>query len=142
MFRMRHALLTIGLGFATTAIAHHSFASFEMTKVVTLQGTVHAWEWTNPHTWLWLVVTDEKGGVVTWGIEGTSPGELVREGWSHQSVQVGDKVTVEVHPLKDGRNGGSMMKVTFADGHSLGHNLGGAPAAAAPPSSPTPSSQP
>jgi hypothetical protein len=106
--------------FAThTAVAHHSFASFDMSKTLTLSGTVRAWEWTNPHSWIWLDVPDGQGGSVTWGLEGTGPGELTRHGWNKHSINVGDKISVMMHPMKDGKKGGSLIRVTLPDGHTL-----------------------
>lgn len=123
-----------------TASAHHSFAMFDMSKQVTLKGTVRTWEWSNPHTWLWVYVTevdgkpvaDKDGQPVVWGLEGTAPGELARQGtWSSKSLKPGDKITVTARPLKDGRSGGSMGKITFEDGRTLGGG-GGAPGAGGP----------
>lgn len=110
------------------ASAHHSFAMFAMDKTVTLKGTVRTWEWTNPHAWLWVYVTevdgkpvaDKDGNPVIWGLEGTAPGELMRQGVTNKSLKPGDKITVTARPLKDGRNGGSMGRLTFADGTVLG----------------------
>ena len=102
-----------------SAIAHHSFATFDNTKIVKLTGTVKTFEWTNPHSWIWLVVADDKGGEQVWGLEGTAPGELTRHGWNRHSINPGDKIMVEIHPLRDGRAGGSYSRVTFVDGHEL-----------------------
>ncbi|MGC3980478.1 MAG: DUF6152 family protein [Steroidobacteraceae bacterium] len=118
----------VAVGVAATASAHHSFAMFAMDKQVTLKGTVRTWEWTNPHSWLWVYVTevdgkpvsDKDGNPVIWGLEGTAPGELMRQGINNKSLKAGDKITVTARPLKDGRNGGSMGRVTFADGKTLG----------------------
>ena len=114
--------------------AHHSFAMFDMSKKVTLKGSVRTWEWTNPHTWLWLYVTevdgkpvsDKDGNPVIWGLESSAPGELSRNGITRDTFKKGDKVTVTAAPLKDGRNGGSLGQVTFADGHTVGGGGGGA----------------
>lgn len=130
------------LAVSSASFAHHSFASFDMGKTITLQGTVHAFEWSNPHSWLWIDVPDGQGGTVTWGLEGSAPGELSREGWNKHSVAVGDKLTVAIHPLKNGQKGGSFGKITFADGHSLGGNAvpgGGLPGEAPPTASGPPS---
>jgi len=105
------------------AFAHHSFAMFDMSKTLTLAGTVTNFEWTNPHTWLWLQVPDGKGGAQLWGLEGQAPGELTRHGWSRHSVTVGDKISVQIHPLKDGELGGSFGVITFADGTVLSSGL-------------------
>jgi hypothetical protein len=113
------ALSVLAAGLPPGAVAHHSFATFDNTKTVTLVGTVKTFEWTNPHTWIWLVVTDAKGVDQVWGIEGAAPGELTRHGWTRHSINPGDKITLDIHPLRDGRAGGSYSRVTFADGHSL-----------------------
>jgi Family of unknown function (DUF6152) len=116
------ALLTFSVlaaGLPPFAVAHHSFATFDNNKTVTLMGTVKTYEWTNPHTWIWLVVVDGKGVEQVWGIEGAAPGELTRHGWTRHSLNPGDKITLDIHPLRDGRAGGSYSRVTFADGHSL-----------------------
>jgi Family of unknown function (DUF6152) len=113
------AFSVLAAGPPSAAVAHHSFATFDNNKTVTLVGTVKTFEWTNPHTWIWLVVTDSKGVDQIWGIEGAAPGELTRHGWTRHSVNTGDKITLDIHPLRDGRAGGSYSRVTFADGHSL-----------------------
>ena len=103
---------------AAPVTAHHSFAMFDNTKDMTLVGTVKEFQWTNPHTWLQLMV-DENGQQVEWSIEGSSPNGLARRGWSRVSFKPGDKVTVIIHPLKDGTKGGSYVKATLPDGKTL-----------------------
>ena len=105
----------LGSGSAT---AHHSFAMFDNTKDTTLVGVVKEFQWTNPHTWLQLMV-DENGQQVEWSIEGSSPNGLARRGWTRTSFKPGDKVTVVIHPLKDGTKGGSYVKATLPDGKTL-----------------------
>lgn len=119
-------LLAVGAG---SASAHHSFAMFDMSKTLTLAGTVANFEWTNPHSWLWIQVPDGKGGSQLWGLEGQAPGELTRHGWTRHSINVGDKISVQIHPLKDGQLGGSFQVVTFADGTVLtaGMSIGAPP---------------
>lgn len=107
-----------------SGMAHHSFAMFADTQV-TVTGTVKKLEWTNPHIWLWIDVTDDKGAVTTWGFEGSAPAEMLRAGWTKRSVAVGEKITVTGRPLKDGRPGGSMGSVTKADGARVGKAQGG-----------------
>ena len=70
---------------AATAAAHHSFAPFNLTTEKTLVGTIKSFDWTNPHTWIWIDVADDKGVVSTWGVEGMSPNYLQRRGWSNCS---------------------------------------------------------
>ena len=75
---------------ATATLAHHSNAAFDGDKVVVLKGTVTQWKWSNPHVWIFLSVDDEKGGKADWAIEGRTPGQLVRAGWSRSSLKPGD----------------------------------------------------
>lgn len=110
------ALLAAGSG---AALAHHSFAPFNMESEKTISGTVKKFDWTNPHTWIWLDVVNDKGGVDTWGIEGMSPNFLGRRGWSKNSLKAGDKVTIVVRPLRDGTPGGMFVRATLADGREL-----------------------
>lgn len=99
--------------------AHHSYAPFDRDREITLQGTVRTWEMGNPHGYLWIYVNDRKGKQQIWGMEAPSPSVLVRNGWSKYSVKPGDKITVTLNPLRDGRNGGNLTSVRFADGRFL-----------------------
>ena len=101
---------------ATPALAHHSFTMFDSTKMVTLTGTIKEFQWTNPHTFTWIDVPNQSGGVDTWGLEGMSPNYLGRRGWTKNTLKPGDKVTVVINPLKDGSKGGTFLKCTLADG--------------------------
>ncbi len=100
------------------ALAHHSFAMFDNAKSVELEGTVREFQWTNPHSWIQLTVT-ENGQSVEYSIEGSSPNGLARRGWSRTSLKPGDRVKVTIHPLKDGAKGGSFVKAVKADGSTL-----------------------
>ena len=92
--------------------AHHSYAMFDLHQEVTLEGTVRAFQWTNPHIWIDIAVMDKvTGRTVNWSIEGKGPVELVRDGWRRDSVKPGDKVNMVIHPLKKGSNGGSLLKI-------------------------------
>lgn len=102
-----------------TIAAHHSPAVFDRTREVKLVGTVKAFKWQNPHTWLELDVPDAKGGVVTWGVEMTSPTYLIRAGWKNNSVKPGDTVTVVVHPVRTGEPSGIFISITLPDGQTL-----------------------
>jgi len=98
---------------ALPALAHHSFAMFDFTKVITITGTVKEFQWTNPHVVLWVNVEgkDPKHPDVWW-LEMTSPGNLTRTGWNRKALNAGDKVEVELNPLRDGKLGGALIKVT------------------------------
>jgi hypothetical protein len=105
-------------GVAAPALAHHSFAMFALQEEKSLTGTVEKFEWTNPHTFIWLTVA--KGGATErWGIEGMSPNFLERRGWSKKTLAIGDKVTLTFHPLKDGSAGGSFVKVMLPNGKEM-----------------------
>jgi hypothetical protein len=105
---------------AAPAFAHHSFAMFDNQKNLTLEGTIKEFQWTNPHSWVQLVVKDPSGKEVEWSIEGASPNGLSRRGWKRTSLKMGDKATVVIHPLKDGTNGGSLVSVSI-NGQSIGN---------------------
>jgi hypothetical protein len=105
---------------ASTAWAHHSYAMFDQTRTVTVQGTVHALEWTNPHIWVWVNVKDAKGVTTTFGFESNAPSELTRFfGWDKRALTAGEAVTVDYAPLRSGRPGGALRTITFANGRQL-----------------------
>ena len=110
------------LAVAPPALAHHSTAAFDMEKTIEITGTVEDFQWTNPHTWTNVKVegSDESAGI--YGLEGMSPNYLGRNGWTKSTLKPGDKLTFEVHPLKDGRRGGFMVAVKLPDGTLL-YNL-------------------
>lgn len=102
------------------AAAHHSFAMFDAERTVTLQGTVKEFEWTNPHSWLHLMVKDEATGQQgVWALELSSPARLKRMGMSADSVKPGDAISVTFHPLKDGARGGQFLQAVLPDGKQI-----------------------
>jgi hypothetical protein len=109
---------------AVPAVAHHSFAMFDQTKVLYLSGAVKDFEFVNPHAWLHVNVVNDKGASATWTFEGGSPSQLVKLGWSKDDFRVGEKVDVGFRPLKDGSRGGQLMSVKFANGHRVCSNRG------------------
>ena len=113
------AMGTVAL--AAPALAHHSFAMFDAEKTVTLKGTVKEFEWTNPHSWLRVMVMDDAGTVRQWALEMGSPGQQSRVGWKPDSVKPGDQVTVQMHPLKDGSRGGQFVSADLPNGQHLGN---------------------
>lgn len=113
-------LVSVALCAMTPALAHHSFATFDMTKEVKLSGTVREFQWQNPHVWIYLVVSEGSRNQ-EWEIEGGSLLGLKREGWSRDSFKAGDKVTITIHPKRDGSHGGSYIIGVTADGKTLGH---------------------
>ncbi len=106
----------------TAAVAHHSTAMFDMQHLTIVTGTVTQFDWTNPHTFIFLDVSNPAGVSEHWGIEGMSPNYLSRNGWTRHTLKPGDKVGMEIHLLKDGRKGGFCATVTFPDGKVM-YNL-------------------
>ena len=115
-------------GLCGPALAHHSFAMFDRQKETVLKGTVKAFQWTNPHSFIELEVADAQGAVASYSIEMNSPNNLTRQGWKSGSLKPGDKVSVTMNPLRDGTRGGLFISVQLPDGRILGQ-----PSAAAPP---------
>ncbi|MCP5145251.1 MAG: hypothetical protein H6978_10605 [Gammaproteobacteria bacterium] len=107
-------------------LAHHSFAMFDRERTQMLSGTVREFQWTNPHAWIQVVVTDDTGAMHEWSIECGSPNMMARQGWKSRTLKPGDKVALMMHPMLDGSPSGSLVSVTLADGRVLGP--GGAPA--------------
>jgi hypothetical protein len=104
-----------------SAIAHHSFAAeFDASRALTLKGIVTKIEWQNPHTYFYLDVTGPDGKVVNWGMEMGSPNGLMRQGWTRNTLKVGDAVTVEGSQAKDGTNvGNARVVILDATGQRL-----------------------
>lgn len=101
------------------AQAHHSGAMFEPEKVITLEGTVKEFEYTNPHSWLYVTVRDAQGAETVWGFESEGPSALMRAGIKPNALRPGDQVTVQTRPLRDGRPAGAWVSVTKTDGTVL-----------------------
>ena len=108
------------LAAASVALAHHSFAMFDQTKTVGLQGAVKELRWTNPHVFIQVLVKNAKGAEDEWSIEMTSPEHLSRTGWRPGTLKPGDKVTLNIHPLVDGDNGGQYLSGTGPSGPLIG----------------------
>ncbi len=104
---------------AGPAGAQHTFAMFDLTKVVTVTGTLKDFQWTNPHVWVEVLVPGPDGTATEWNIEGGSPNALVRKGWKLSQVKIGSKVTITIHPLKSGVHGGSLLTITPEGGKTM-----------------------
>jgi Family of unknown function (DUF6152) len=104
---------------ACPALAHHSNSAYQVDEIITLTGTVKEWRWSNPHTWLIMVVADDSGDEQEWAVEGRAPGILGRAGWDPKILQPGEPVTVHASPAKDGSHVGIIARVTKADGTVL-----------------------
>jgi hypothetical protein len=104
------------------AQAHHSFAMFDMTKEVTVSGTVKQFQWTNPHAYIQLTSKDSSGRDVEWSMEMGAPMYLYARGWRPSSLKAGMQVKVTLNPLRNGRPGGVVRDVVTADGRQIGTN--------------------
>jgi hypothetical protein len=119
---LRNAALALVLALpAGPALSHHSFAMFDQTQRITLQGTVSEFQWTNPHAFIQLDVPGKDGNAGRWDIELNSPNNLKRQGWKSSSLKVGDAVTLTLFPLRDmsQHKGGLFITLTKADGTVL-----------------------
>ena len=122
MKHVGHISILLVAVFASTlpALAHHSFAAeFDSDKPVQISGAVTKVEWTNPHARFYVDVKDDEGNVINWNIELGPPLILQRLGWRHDSLKIGDQVTVEGYSAKDGSKMANAKKVTLADGRSV-----------------------
>jgi hypothetical protein len=120
--RLTFAALVLGSAglLAPAALAHHSAAMFDDTKVLELKGTVKELQWTNPHIWLQVIVEDQ-GKKTEWSIEGGSPNSLSRQGWRATTFKAGDRIAVRISPMKDGTAAGNFIGARWdADGKTLG----------------------
>ena len=99
--------------------AHHSYSMFDMNKTVAMQATIVRFKWQNPHAFIELDAA-ARGGAERWAIEMNSPNNLAQEGWKRTSLKPGDRVTIWVHPLRNGARGGSYVGVRLPNGSTLG----------------------
>lgn len=108
------------LAFAGATYAHHGIASwFDMSRSATVKGTVTGFDWTNPHSYIYLDVKNDKGAVEKWTAEMGSVGMLARAGWRRATVKPGDEITLIGKPAKDGKPKMILDKVVFANGQEL-----------------------
>jgi hypothetical protein len=121
------------------AFAHHSFsAEFDGHKPVRLVGKLTKVEWTNPHSYIYIDVKDDKGNVVNWGCEGGGPGALTRAGMKKSDLKLGDTIVVDGYLAKDGSHLIDARRVTLPDGRNI---YGGSPGDGGPGDSGPPLSQ-
>ena len=119
---LRTAAFTVLALFASAlpARAHHSFAMFDHEKKITVSGALKEFEWTNPHCWLHLAVSDAATGkTLEWSFEMGSIGQIAAQGWKIDSIKPGDKIAIEAYPMKDGSRGGQYLAAKLADGRSF-----------------------
>jgi hypothetical protein len=105
---------------AAPAYAHHSYAMFDSTKTVALSGTVKEFQFTNPHSWIQVMAPGPNGAVVEWSVQMGAPFELIRAGMGPETLKPGDKITIQIHPAKDGVTAGSFLSATDGNGRPIG----------------------
>jgi hypothetical protein len=112
------SLLVVFVAFLTCipAFAHHGTATYDLQHEVTVEGIVKDFEWSSPHSWVYVSVTNDKGEVEEWGGETGAPGTLARRGWSSHLFKPGDKVKMSGHAAKDGSKVMMLTKIQTADG--------------------------
>jgi hypothetical protein len=110
----------VWLAFSLPSLAHHSFAAvFDPSQPIELRGTVTGIEWMNPHVWFYIDVEGDDGGVENWGFEMGSPNGLIRRGWNHRSLAVGNEIAVVGVRARDGSRRAAVRSVTLSTGQSL-----------------------
>ena len=120
---------------AAVVTAHHSTAEFDYTRELTIEGTVKEVQWTNPHSYIQLLVAGDDGSLVEWSVEIGSPSLNIDLGWRKNSVVAGDEVSMLLSPARNGRPYGTLRVLTFADGRELrgvAAQVGNRPAPAPP----------
>ena len=103
----------------TSAWGHHSGAMFDDQKEVTVDGVVKEFQYTNPHSWLLVDVTQPDGSTKTWGFEAEGPSTLLRAGIHKSDLTPGTKINITAHPMRDGRTAGSWVRATRGDGKQM-----------------------
>ena len=116
---LRFALTITYFLISIPLLAHHGASEYDMTKIVTLNGTVKELQFVNPHSLLTFTVKDDSGKAMEWQGELPSPNLLSRRGWSRSTLKPGDQVTVIGSPAKNGEKGMQVKKLVFPDGHEL-----------------------
>ena len=116
---LRAAVFLLSPLLAVVAAAHHSTAEFDYTKQVTIKGKVKEVQWTNPHSFIQLLVPGSDGKQVQWSVEIGSPSLNINLGWRKNSVVAGDEITMLLSPARNGKPYGTLRVLTFADGREL-----------------------
>lgn len=111
-------LIALALATGRPVAAHHSYAMFNASRTIKLHGTVRELQWTNPHCFLQVLVPSA-GATVEWSVQMDSPQAVYREGWRPGTLKPGDKISLVIHPTKDGSHSGRYVSGTGPDGKAL-----------------------
>jgi len=137
--KLKFAAFSAGIGLllaALPALAHHSFAAeFDVSKPITLKGKFVKMDWVNPHSHIFVDVTDSEGKVVTWSFEALPPNVLFRQGWRKDALKAGEEIEIEGFQAKDGSSNAWTRSVKTAEGRRL---FAGSPDALPPGAPPAP----
>lgn len=101
------------------AAAHHSTAMYNYGIKKEIVGTIRQFQWTNPHSFIQILVPNGRGGTEEWSIECGAIATMSMTGWTRDSIKRGDKVSISIAPLRDGSNGGTLRHLTLANGKVL-----------------------
>jgi hypothetical protein len=119
MTRKFFLLAALAIVLPNLAIAHHSHVNYEPNDTIMVRGTVTEVQWINPHTWFFINVMNEDGVEEEWALESGAPSQLMRRGWSAESIKPGDEITAIVKQLRGGANGGLLGTIILSDGTAL-----------------------
>jgi len=109
-------LLVATVALAFPALAHHSFAAYDVVNTRTLKGTLETFQWSNPHVTLKMLVQPDGGGAAQeWGLVTSGPAILKRFGWTRSSLKPGDRISVVFNPMNDGSHGGRLHTLVLLD---------------------------
>ena len=123
-FKFLSLVAMCAVALAVPAWAHHSHGAYEVTKWTNMEGTVSEIHLIVPHSWVYLDVEDDKGETATWALEAAGPDRMIRNGAKREDVQVGDRIKVRCHLLRDGSNGCLLGFVTPDHGdRARGHGV-------------------
>ncbi len=123
-FKLLSFAAICAVALALPASAHHSHGNYDITKWMSVEGTVKEVHLINPHSWIYVELKDDKGEPAIWALEATNPISLQRKGIKKEDVRAGDKIKIRCHPLRDGGNGALLGFVTPIHGDAArGHGI-------------------
>jgi hypothetical protein len=99
--------------FSAAAMAHHGVAGYDLTKTITVHGTVAKFDWSNPHVVVYVDAKNDAGEMQHWTIEFAAPIHMVRAGWTKNAMKTGDDITIDTHPSRNGAPVGISSTITF-----------------------------